>query len=205
MSEPATRTRDKEATRARILEAAMATFAKKGMGESSISEIARTAGVTKSLIHHHFGSKRGLWDAAKDRYFRGYFEVQMGLLEAEGSAELLEVSIEKYFEFLRENPDFVRMVGWMQQEQVDSSFPLGEALTREAVRKLRDTQDAGELRDDVHPFSILISFLGLAEHWFQGKEMHCKGLDPEDRVVDDEAYLRDMLRIFLEGVRPRPS
>ena len=32
--------------------------------------------------------------------------------------------------------------------------------------------------------------------------MHTKGLDPEDRVVDDDAYLRDLLRIFLEGVRP---
>jgi TetR/AcrR family transcriptional regulator len=196
------RSRDKEATRARILEAAMGTFAEKGLAASSISEIAAAAGVTKSLIHHHFGSKQALWDAAKDRYFRSYFEVQMGMLEAEGSAELLEESIEKYFDFLKKNPSFVRMIGWMQLEQVDSSFPLGEALTREAVRKLRDTQAAGQLRDDLHPFSILISFLGLAEHWFQGKEMHTKGLDPEDRVVDDDAYLRDLLRIFLEGVRP---
>lgn len=203
MTDPASRTRDKQATRARILEAAMQIFAEKGMAGSSMSEIARAAGVTKSLIHHHFGSKQGLWDAAKDQYFRGYFEVQMGLLEAEGTAELLATSIEKYFDFLRRSPNFVRMIGWMQQEQVDSSFPLGEVLTREAVRKLRVTQQAGKLRDDVHPFSILISFLGLAEHWFQGKEMHLKGLDPEDRVVDDESYLHDMLRIFLEGVRPR--
>ena len=205
MTEPSTRTRDREATRARILEAAMRIFAEKGLADSSMSGIASAAGVTKSLIHHHFGSKQGLWDEAKNEYFRGYFEVQMGLLEAEGSAELLEVSIERYFDFLRTSPDFVRMIGWMQLEKVDSRFPLGEALTREAVRKLRDTQEAGELRDDVHPFSILISFLGLAEHWFQGKEMHCKGLDPEDRVLDDDQYLRDMLRVFLDGVRPRST
>ena len=197
-------TRDKEATQAQILAAALPVFAEKGFRGSSVSEIARAAGVTKSLIHHHFGSKEGLWNAIKERHFRDYFDVQMGMLGSPGTAQLLERSVEAYFRFLGDNPSFVRMMAWMQLEKTErQSFPLGEMLTREAIRKIREGQDRGHLRDDLHPFSILVSFLGLAEHWFQGKEIHCQALAPDDEVRDDEHYLRDMLRIFFEGVLPQ--
>ncbi len=196
-------TRDAEATQAQILAAAGRIFAEKGFGASSVSEIAAAAGVTKSLIHHHFGSKRGLWNAIKERHFRDYFDVQMGMLGAPPTAELLARSIEAYFRFLAGDADFVRMMGWMQLEEVGAEgFPLAELLTREGIRKLAETQEAGALRSDVHPFSILVSFLGLAEHWFQSRDLHCRGLDPEE-TPDDQRYLEDLMKIFLEGVLPR--
>ena len=199
-------TRDAEATRAQILDAATRAFADKGLRGSSVSEIAQSAGVTKSLIHHHFGSKQGLWDAIKERHFREYFDVQMGMLGAPGTAELLERSVEAYFRFLSKEQAFVRMMCWMQlEEPPGKSFPLAEMLTREGVRKIRESQEAGELRSDVHPFSILVSFLGLAEHWFQGKELHCQGLDDADEMTDDERYLSDLRKIFFEGILPRES
>src|SRR5690606_25552520 len=54
------RRRDPDATRAEILEAAEQLFLQDGFGRTSISAIARLAGVTKSLIHHHFGTKEAL-------------------------------------------------------------------------------------------------------------------------------------------------
>lgn len=201
--------RDAEATRTQILEAAGPIFADKGFRGSSVSEIAESAGVTKSLIHHHFGSKEGLWTAIKERHFRDYFEAQVQMLESPPSAELLRRSVEAYFQFIAANPAFVRLMAWMQLEEMDAmpdeGFPLGEMLTREGVRKIRETQEAGELRGDVHPFSILVSFLGLVEHWFQCKELHCRALEPDDELRDDGPYLRDMLRIFFEGVLPRET
>ena len=199
-------TRDKEATQAQILAAALPVFAEKGFRGSSVSEIARAAGVTKSLIHHHFGSKEGLWNAIKERHFRDYFDVQMGMLGSPGTAQLLERSVRAYFRFLGQDPAFVRMMAWMQLERTEGqSFPLGEMLTREAIRKIREGQDQGHLRDDLHPFSILVSFLGLAEHWFQGKEIHRQGLAPDDEVRDDEHYLEDLVKIFFQGVLPQES
>ena len=201
---PPTQTRNKEATQAQILAAALPIFAEKGFRGSSVSEIAQGAGVTKSLIHHHFGSKEGLWNAIKERHFREYFDAQMGMLGSPGTADLLERSVEAYFRFLGSNPSFVRMMAWMQLERnEESSFPLGEMLTREAIRKIREGQEIGHLRKDLHPFSILVSFLGLAEHWFQGKEIHCQALPPDDEVRDDEHYLKDMLKLFFQGVLPQ--
>ncbi|MBC8072705.1 MAG: helix-turn-helix transcriptional regulator, partial [Deltaproteobacteria bacterium] len=63
----AARRHDPEASRAAILDAAEATFVEKGFAGASMSEIAERSSVTKSLIHHHFGSKEALWSEVKRR------------------------------------------------------------------------------------------------------------------------------------------
>ena len=67
-----TQQRNPEATRASILEAAEEVFLEKGYSAAALSAIARRAGVTKSLLHHHFGSKEGLWHEVKLRRFSHY-------------------------------------------------------------------------------------------------------------------------------------
>ncbi len=92
----------------------------------------------------------------------------------------------------------------MQLEETgEGRFELGERLTRAAVAKIRAAQEEGNLRSDVHPYSMLISFLGLVEHWFHGKTIHARGLADEDAVTDDEQYLEDLMKVFFEGVVPR--
>ena len=201
---PSTRTRDAEATQAQIVAAAAGIFAEKGFADTSVSEIAAAAGVTKSLIHHHFGSKQGLWDAIKDRHFSEYFQAQSVMLDRPPDVQLLRDSVEEYFRFLQRQPAFVRLIGWMQLEETgEGRFELGERLTHAAVAKIRAAQEEGNLRPDVHPYSVLISFLGLVEHWFHGKHVHARGLADEDVVGDDEEYLEDLMTIFFEGVVPR--
>jgi len=58
------RTRQKEATRASILQAALEEFAERGFEGSSTRDIAAKAGVHHALIKYHFNSKDELWRAA---------------------------------------------------------------------------------------------------------------------------------------------
>jgi AcrR family transcriptional regulator len=58
------RTRQPEARRAAILEAARAAFAEHGFSGTTIREVARRAGVTHGLVIRHFGSKERLFLAA---------------------------------------------------------------------------------------------------------------------------------------------
>ncbi|MBQ0826655.1 TetR/AcrR family transcriptional regulator [Streptomyces tagetis] len=58
------RTRDPEARRAAIVEAARATFAEQGFAKATIREVARRAGVTHGLVIRHFGSKERLFLAS---------------------------------------------------------------------------------------------------------------------------------------------
>src|SRR5437016_2873742 len=55
--------------RERILSAAIRAFAEVGYAGATTAGIARDAGVTQPLVHHHFGSKDGLWRAAVDAVF----------------------------------------------------------------------------------------------------------------------------------------
>lgn len=197
------KTRDAEATRRAILEAAEKVFAEKGFAEATTSEIAARAEVTKSLIHHYFGSKEGLWSEVKSDRFGEYAGVQKSVLEQnEGTAELLRASMEMYFRFLGRNPDYVRLLGWLQLEPPpEEGFAPGEELTLLGVEKIREAQEKGLLRKDISPFSILMAFLGMCEHWFQGKAHHCQKLDPS--FSDDEQFRKDAEKIFFEGVLPR--
>ena len=113
--EQKTRRRDPEATREAILRAAEILFLDRGMAAVPTSAVAKQAGVTKSLIHHYFGSKDALWESVKKRRFEAYFEAQLNMLSnREGSAELLRESIIAFFRSLQENPEMVRLMSWAQ-------------------------------------------------------------------------------------------
>ena len=198
--------RDPEATRKALLDAAETVFLEKGFGNAALSEIARRAGMTKSLIHHYFGSKENLWRETKQRRFDHYAEEQMRMLdESEPTAELLQNSVKLYFRFLKKNPEIVRILAWMFLERdQDDCLKKDSQLTDAGVARIRAGQESGNLRADLDPRFILFTFLGLAQHWIQDKEhfIHDFGIDslPEDL---DEAYLGDMVKIFMEGVLPR--
>ena len=203
----AARHRDPEATRAAILDAAEEAFLAEGFDKTSTAAIARRAGVTKSLIHHHFGSKDGLWDEVKVRRFSRYAEQQMALLEQqEPSAELLRESMKMYFRFLRANPQLVRLMAWMflEQDEDEECADLDRELTRAGIEKIRLSQERGDLRRDLNPGFILFTFIGIAQHWYQDKRWMLDkiGLSAGSEAVD-EAYLEDAVKIFFEGVLPR--
>lgn len=203
----AARVRDPEATRNAILDAAEAAFLLKGFAETSTSEIARHAGVTKSLIHHHFGSKEALWEAVKVRRFSVYAEQQMQMLrDQDPTADLLRDSMKMYFRFLRANPEIVKMLAWMfvEQSQDEDCADLDKELTLAGIEKIRQAQERGDLRSDLNPGFILFTFIGIAQHWYQDKRMMLDkiGLSAGSDAVD-EAYLEDAVKIFFEGVLPR--
>jgi TetR/AcrR family transcriptional regulator len=201
----ATRPRDPQATREAILDAAEKVFVEKGFADAPVSEIAKLAGVTKSLIHHHFGSKEGLWAAVKLHLFSGYAELQGRILgELEPNAELLRRSVETYFRFLQKNPGFPRLLHWTHLEEVERQpFDAGGDLFRLGVQRIEQAQSSGALRADIQPFFVLVCFLGLVESWFQTKEHRCHWCDEHSELRSDDAFLDSMLKIFFEGVLPR--
>jgi TetR/AcrR family transcriptional regulator len=200
--------RDAEATRRKILDAAEDVFLTKGMGRSALSEIARKAGVTKSLIHHHFGSKEGLWREVKLRRFSDYAQRQMAMLEnASPSVDLLRDSLALYFRFLRDNPQVIRVLAWMFLEKEphdEACLCLDRQLLYTGVEKLRQGQENGRLRDDLDPRVILFVFMALAQHWFHDRE-HMLTHFPDLAGDVDELYLKQATSIFLHGVSKEPN
>ena len=67
---PAPRRRDAGATRAAILDAARAHFARTGFERTPLRDIAAEAGVDVALVQRYFGGKEGLFAAALKESFR---------------------------------------------------------------------------------------------------------------------------------------
>jgi TetR/AcrR family transcriptional regulator len=196
--------RDPEATRQSLLEAAECVFLEKGFGNTALSEIARRAGITKSLIHHYFGSKENLWQEVKQRRFDDYADEQMAMLQqaVDPTEDLLRNSMKLYFRFLKVNPEIVRILAWMFLERDSDICPMKhDALITAGVEQIRSGQAAGILRKDLDPRFVLFTFLGLSQHWFQDRQhfIHDFGTDGLPADLDD-AYLSDMLELFLKGV-----
>lgn len=195
---------DPEGTRAAIMQAATELFVAGGFAATSMTTIAREAKVTKSLIHHHFGSKRELWDAVKSAATASYGQRQATMLEEqEPNLDLVEQSMRTYFRFLQENPRVVRLVSWMAVEQDEACAEVLGGLNQQGIAVLRMGQEAGHIRRDVEAEIILAQFHTLIRGWFTEKQLlqNCV-VDLGETVDTEELYLEGMLKVFLQGLRP---
>lgn len=196
---------DGDRTRGAILKAAEALFVERGFASISMATIAKAAGVTKSLIHHHFGSKRELWDAVKAAVMEEYARQQEQMLTERGpDVSLIEDSLVVYFRFLQRNPNVVRFWTWMAIENDQQCAELSQELSRAGVEALRTGQEQGHLRADIEPEYILAQFFTLVRGWFAERPVMRGSVlaDTPDEVAD-ERYLRAVLTVFLDGIKPR--
>ena len=199
--------RNADATRAAILDAAERVFLRHGFSAASLRDIAKEASVTKSLIHHHFHSKQGLWEAVKERRFIPYAERQLEMMQgAPASAELVRTSFGAFFQYLRDNPELVRILAWVFLEGQDEKAyaPLDKRLMTAAAEKFREGQEAGTIRKDLDPRFVLFVFVGLVQHWFQDQAHFRRSFDIPDGADLNDAYHQAALDIFLRGVHAKP-
>jgi TetR/AcrR family transcriptional regulator len=196
-----TASRDPDLTRERILEAALALFVEKGFAAVSMREIATRSGVTKSLIHHHFGSKEALWQLVKERAIAAYAESQQAeLRQAEApDAALLKNAVARYFQFLRAHPEVVRLFSWTHLEEDHDFGRLDAELVRLGAERVRQAQAAGLLRADVNPTHVVTTFVNACTQWFAARVHR----EQWPGMGGDEEYLDDFLKIFMEGLLPR--
>src|SRR5512137_2530641 len=92
-----------QASRDESLKSAMHLFANRGFHETSMSEVAREARVSKALIFWHFKTKEELFLAVLNRLLEPYyidFAEEAGALDERAQIQKL---IEFYLLFVREN------------------------------------------------------------------------------------------------------
>jgi TetR/AcrR family transcriptional regulator len=102
-----------EATRTRIVAAAVKAFAEKGFEGASTREIAQAAGVEQGLLTYHFPNKDELWRAAADRVFgvlREGIAERVALLEDVDPDERSREAIREYVRTMAANPEFFRFI-----------------------------------------------------------------------------------------------
>jgi TetR/AcrR family transcriptional regulator len=153
-----------------ILRAAESVFVERGFSGASISEIAHQAGVAKSLIYHHFDSKQQLWYEVVREHNRrsGLLERFYDTLASRDMESLEELTRGEsgFFYFLRDHPELVRMMAWLNLEGgLDMDFPDPEARGR-IIDRIRELQERGSIRSDLDPVVLPILYMLVCFGWF---------------------------------------
>jgi AcrR family transcriptional regulator len=105
------RTRDAEATKARILEAAKREFAKSGMGGARVDTIAERARANKRMIYHYFESKEGLFQTVIEQAYVDIRTAEQKLnLDHLDPKTALEKLVRFTWEYYLKNPEFITLV-----------------------------------------------------------------------------------------------
>jgi len=162
-------TRDPNANRARILEAATAEFARCGFGGARVDGIAAAAGANKRMLYYYFGNKDALFGAVLERAYEG-------IRAAETRLSLLDVTPDKgvrrlvafTWDYYLEHPEFLAL---LNSENLDKARHIrGSSKIRtmnspviETLREiLRRGRRQGLFRANPDPLQLYISIAGLA-------------------------------------------
>ncbi len=152
-----------DVTKEKILRAAELSFGERGLYGARVDEIAALAGVNKRMIYAHFGSKEDLYVAVLDEVYSRIADKEQQILSDDADpAELMRKNIEGNFEFLCDNPTFVKMVLW-------ENLNGGEYLKRSVAKTkkgasflmVRDILERGikrgVFRDDIDIEEVILS------------------------------------------------
>jgi AcrR family transcriptional regulator len=119
-----------QATRDRVMDAALASILERGFYRASTNEIARRAGVTWGVIQHHFGTREALMVAVLRRRVMQFTDsaAQIELLAAPGEPRLREL-----FDILADNYGDPEYLAWLQilinlRHDPECSPEIGEVL-----------------------------------------------------------------------------
>jgi AcrR family transcriptional regulator len=107
------RDRQRQETRERIVEAAVACFAERGFRAASTREIACRAGTNQGLITYHFHSKDALWKAAADKLFgdvRAHLFERLDPARTGDRRERARHAIREFVRFAAEHPELFRFM-----------------------------------------------------------------------------------------------
>lgn len=129
---------DAAATARRILEAATAQFAEHGAAATSVDDIARSAGVTRGAVYHHYTSKPGLFAAVAAAQQRHIADAIFAATDGQDAAAALRSGSHAFLDaitrgaaarlLLVEGPAMLSWAEWRRGDSEGAAALLREGL-----------------------------------------------------------------------------
>ena len=145
------KSRDPNATRARILAAAKAEFARKGLGGARVDDIAARAKANKRMLYHYFGNKEDLFRITLEDAYAEIREAEAKLeIEKDDPITALKRLIRFTWDYYLENPEFITLVNsenLHKARHIKSSERMRE-MSRPFVGRMRNLLERGAKATD---------------------------------------------------------
>jgi TetR/AcrR family transcriptional regulator len=165
--------RDADKTRLKILSAAAAEFAQKGLAGARVDAIAEASGANKRMIYYYFASKEGLYSAVLERAYTDMRDAERALaLEHLEPFEGVRKLVEFKFDYFVENPTTIALLNG--ENMLDAAYlkrsehmtDMHASLVRTIDGLLKRGVRGGRMRRGVDPLHLYISISALSYFYF---------------------------------------
>jgi TetR/AcrR family transcriptional regulator len=169
-------------TREKILETATRLFSTQGYTNTSLSQVAKEAQVSKALIFWHFENKEKLFRTVLQRTFEPYFINVVDDLEGLSEVDQIKLLIDQYYRFVSENLYSVRFLVSLilrDEQRPDDLVGHMNELHRVYHNLLADIIDSGRQKSVFRPTVspkldaalIMTALHGVLLQGFRGTEV----------------------------------
>jgi TetR/AcrR family transcriptional regulator len=202
---PPTPTRNSEATKTQILDAAEAEFAATGLSAARTEAIAAKTGVTKAMIYYYFQNKEELYRAVLERCFT----------EALGMMEQLQLDcvtpdlalvrlLEQLLCCMSENPRIGCILTLEAIQNKGRYYPIqfGDLLYGTIIQILEQGIALGVFRQ-LEPRHTAVNIVGTCAFYFTAQE-NLKHLWQGKRMLGKEqlqSHTQEAIDLIMAGVR----
>lgn len=178
-------------TKDKIIQVSKEQFLAEGFKAASMGNIAKSAGVPKSLLYHYFANKEALWLAVKQDIVShstiSEWDYELSDLETNVSVFLEKVIWHRYY--IYQNPEVIKLLEWQKMQNESDSLKGGTKYSPDSwVPVIKKLQKMGEINPSLNPIDIKYMIVGLVQAGF----MH-------DKTSEQKRYIKNMIYI-LTGV-----
>lgn len=198
------------ATRRRILDAALAEFAKKGLAGARVDEIAARGNANKRMIYAYYGSKEDLWLAVLEEAYTAKRDKENALnVETLPARDAMAKLVSFNLRYTAAHPEFIALLNdenlnraahLRRSEKVRALYtPLLDTLRAVLVRGEAD----GAFRRDVDPMQLYITLVGIGHFYLANSHtlstIFGSGLTTRKALAAREAHC---VAVILGYLRP---
>jgi AcrR family transcriptional regulator len=196
--------RDADLTRKRILAAATAEVARKGLGGARVDEIALRSKSNKRMIYHYFGGKEQLFTAVLEAAYLGIRTAEKELRLDELSPEVaIRRLVEFTWKYYLKHPEFLTLVNsenLHRAKHLKASKLIKDASSQfvKMVKSILDRGvETGVFRDGIDPVQLNITIAAIGYYYINN---HYTGSIVFERDLMSEENLAARLEFNLQTI-----
>ncbi|MGI6452572.1 MAG: TetR/AcrR family transcriptional regulator [Syntrophomonadaceae bacterium] len=179
-----------------IIEAAVRVFSKKGYHNTKMEEIAVAAQIGKGTIYEYFDSKLHLFQEMLEKSINMYYESLRVNRDHLSVADRIQIIMESHIRFLQEQKELTRLVFWDIDIFDEDLKKWGQAIHRDKEKRLKklivEGIERGEFRN-IDPTLATLAIMGILGSLWAPITLEEWDVDPADLA-------RKVTDIVLHGI-----
>ncbi|MGY6257406.1 TetR/AcrR family transcriptional regulator [Paraburkholderia caledonica] len=194
--------------RNRLLDAALELFARQGIVDTTLGEIAREAGFTPAMMHYYFKTREQLLDVLIEERF-GPLRASLGVPfqeHADDPVAAITQLAQRMVQAAVERPWFPSL--WVREVISDSGLlrqrmqeRSGDANQKTSLATIERWQKEGRLNPALEPSLMFVTLLGLTLLPLATSKLWRR--DPKRRLIGGDEIARHAVALLVQGISPK--